>query len=168
MGSQNRLPEMLAAEDERCFPKLAATGYQVKSPKDPKYNCIAFAAGDTSRKWDCPLYPIPGYYWPANARRGDDVESLKSAFEQVGYAECEHAEPVEGFEKVALYADKSGFWTHAAKQEPDGSWLCKLGDEEDIRHNRADCFAGSIYGDVALFMQRPIAEKINEGIDDLR
>lgn len=26
--------------------------YVVTSPKDAAYNCVAFAAGDTKRKWD--------------------------------------------------------------------------------------------------------------------
>jgi hypothetical protein len=32
---------------ERIFPALRGTAYQVTSPPDKKYNCIAWAAGDT-------------------------------------------------------------------------------------------------------------------------
>ncbi len=44
----------------------------VTSPKDPSYNCIAFAAGDADRKWDPDMLPDPGYYWPPNALRDDE------------------------------------------------------------------------------------------------
>ena len=155
---ESGLPERLTQEDERCFPNLNSAGYRVESPKDPTYNCIAFAAGDTTRKWDCLVRPLPGYYWPTNARRGDDPEALKSAFEAIGYEKCEDGNPEDGFEKVALYADKSGYWTHAAKQELDGRWLSKLGDEEDIRHNTPNCFVGSIYGEIVFFMRRRVVQ----------
>ncbi len=32
---------------EQRFPKLRPGLYRVKSPRDPKYNCFAFAANDT-------------------------------------------------------------------------------------------------------------------------
>jgi hypothetical protein len=47
---------------EAIFPDLAAAGYTPKSEKSGVYNCIAFAAGDESRKWRG--YREIGYYWP--------------------------------------------------------------------------------------------------------
>jgi hypothetical protein len=38
------------------------TEYEVASPRDATYNCIAFAAGDTERKWDPNMLLHPGYY----------------------------------------------------------------------------------------------------------
>ena len=41
------------------------TEYEVTSPRDATYNCIAFAAGDCgTRKWDPNALLEPGYYWP--------------------------------------------------------------------------------------------------------
>ena len=37
---------------EVIFPNLAAAGYSAKSRKSPVYNCIAYAAGDETRKWE--------------------------------------------------------------------------------------------------------------------
>lgn len=34
------------------FPKLAAEGFEIVAPSTKRYNCIAFAAGDTHRWWD--------------------------------------------------------------------------------------------------------------------
>jgi hypothetical protein len=41
------------------------TDYVITSPKDAAYNCIAFAAGDTTHKWDPGRLPEPGYYCEA-------------------------------------------------------------------------------------------------------
>ena len=83
------------------------TDYDVTSPRDSTYNCIAFAAGDTSRKWDPNALLHPGYYWPADALRNEgnnDINALKPAFAAIGYAECENGDLEPGFQKVALYA----------------------------------------------------------------
>src|SRR5438132_472849 len=64
MGKKGGLPARLTPEDEESFPGLVSAGYRVSSPKDPNHNCMAYAAGDTSRKWDPARIPVPGYYWP--------------------------------------------------------------------------------------------------------
>lgn len=125
------------------------------SDYDATHNCVAYAADDKSRKWDWSSLPLPGYYWPATASKGYGIESLKSAFEAIGYEICGNGDVEDGFEKVALYVDEHGFWTHAAKQEPSGEWSSKLGNSEDIRHRTPHCFGGSIYGNVMHFMKRP-------------
>ena len=50
------------------FPGLRTTSFRATSPADPIYNCIAWAAGDTSAWW-WPLDDIRRFYWPANAPR---------------------------------------------------------------------------------------------------
>jgi hypothetical protein len=114
----------VSAEPEGAFPSLAADGYIVSSPKTQAYNCVAWAAGDTSRWWE------PGIYWPGPA--GDDLASLVGLFVVLGYAPCIGDELEVGHEKVALYADDQGYWTHAARQLPDGWCTTKLGPDEDI------------------------------------
>ena len=42
----------LSAEREAAFPRLARPNYEVTSDETAVYNCIAYAADDTTRKWD--------------------------------------------------------------------------------------------------------------------
>jgi hypothetical protein len=133
------------------------TDYEVASPRDASYNCIAFAAGDTTRKWDPNALLQPGYYWPPAALRDDgnnDLTALKRMFEVIGYSECDNGNLEPGFQKVALYAVTEDSWQHAAIQDESGAWLSKLGDEYDVRHKSPHCFEGSIYGQVMCFMKR--------------
>jgi hypothetical protein len=43
-------PEYDLEED---FPNLRASGWELTSPRDMKYNCIAYAAYDPLRRWRC-------------------------------------------------------------------------------------------------------------------
>ena len=139
---------------EKIFPDLAAAGYSPKSEKSGIYNCVAYAAGDETRKWEG--YRGVGYYWPDGAKEGHSLEALTTAFEQLGYAVCSSDAPESGYEKVALYADKDGLWTDAAKQCEDGQWTSKLGNLEDIFHRTPQAVSGPdpAYGQVACFMRR--------------
>jgi hypothetical protein len=138
MGKTRRLPERLPKSTEQLFPNLI--DYVVTSPKDASYNCIAFAAGDTSRKWDPSMLPEPGYYWPPGALQddNDDIDALKRAFAQIGFKECDSGDLEPGYQKVALYAVSEDDWRHAAIQEPTGEWSSKLGNSYDIRHKAAN------------------------------
>ena len=84
MGKKRRLPEKLPNSTQRLFPKL--TDHVVTSPKDPTYNCIAFVAGDTTRKWDAAMLPQPGYYWPPRSLEDDtdSIDALKRTFVHMG------------------------------------------------------------------------------------
>ena len=74
-----RLPHL-----EEIFPHLVAVGYAPRSEPSALYNCIAFAAGDETRKWEG--YREVGYHWPEGAKEGHSLDALISAFEQMGYA----------------------------------------------------------------------------------
>lgn len=137
----------MSAELEGTFPNLISDGYVVVSPKTQAYNCVAWAAGDPNRWWE------PGIYWPGPA--GDDLAALTSVFAALGYARCDGNELEVGHEKVALYADDQGEWTHAARQLPDGWWTSKLGPEEDILHRTPEALVGDLYGQVQEIMKRP-------------
>lgn len=52
---------MRAPELEAEFPGLLSTAYEVTSPHDPKYDCIAYALGDVNHFW-----------YDANVRETDD------------------------------------------------------------------------------------------------
>jgi hypothetical protein len=124
------------------LPQLSGgKGYSVTSPADKRYNCFAWAAGDTSRVW----WPVPhmgGTYWPPEAPRGLTLESFVSTFGLLGYEECRSSEFEQGYEKVALYADATGKPTHAARQLPSGAWTSKLGGHVDIEHKATDGVEG--------------------------
>ena len=103
MGKKRRVPKRLPIATERAFPNL--TDYVVTSPKDSSYNCVAFAAGDSSRKWDPGMLPDPGYYWPQGAMKdddNDDIDALRRAFAQIGFEACDNGDLEPGYQKVAL------------------------------------------------------------------
>jgi hypothetical protein len=144
----------VSGEIESAFPNLDADGYQTCSPKTESYNCVAWAAGDASRWWE------PGIYWPRPA--GDDFASLLVLFEMLGYEPCEQDHFEAGSEKVALYADDEGNWTHAARQLPDGRWTSKLGPDEDIIHRTSQGLAGNAYGRVYAIVKRGTPQSSDE------
>lgn len=139
---------------EDIFPKLALAGYSPKSEQSAVYNCIAYAAGDETRKWEG--FRELGYHWPEGALEGHSLDALVSAFQHLGYSICDGEALESGYEKVALFVDKDGMWTHAAKQCWDGQWTSKLGRLEDIIHRTLQAVAGPdpAYGDVACYMKR--------------
>lgn len=110
------------------FPNLTDDNHEVTSPRTIKYNCIAWAAKNSTRWWQ------PGAYWPIDSTRDDyGIGELVLAFQCLGFIECEDASLESGYEKVALYS--SGMmYTHAARQLPNGLWTSKLGQLEDITH----------------------------------
>lgn len=140
----------MSAELETAFPNLAADGYVVSSPKTHAYNCIAWVAGDAGRWWE------PGIYWPSPA--GDHLGALSGLFASLGYVACVDDEHEPGQEKIALYADDEGNWTHAARQLPDGWWTSKLGPDEDIIHRTPRALVGNLYGQVREVMKRVTRE----------
>jgi len=148
----------LNPEKEKHFPRLKSADYEITSQEDPAYNCIAYAANDLTRVWDCPPFPVPGYFWPRGASRGNDLGSLVSAFEAIGFEKCETGVLEDGFEKIVLYENEHGEWEHAAKQLEDGQWSSKLGQLEDIRHASVVDVGGSDYGEPIQFMRRKVGK----------
>jgi hypothetical protein len=154
MGKSKELQDLIRRLPAE-FPRLAGADCEKTSEESRLYNCIAHAADDQSRKWDCPPMPVPGYYWPPGAKTGNELDALVSAFESIGYNLCDNPGLEEGYEKVVLYTDRDGLWTHAAKQrEVDGHWSSKLGDLIDIRHASADDVGGPAYGEPVCYMKR--------------
>ncbi len=143
---------------ESLFPGLCNSTFQVTSPRSRRYNCIAWAAGDTSDwwwlTWD-PLDDVP--FWPVRIPRVETIPAFVAVFMSLGYVACDGETPEPGQEKVALFADVNNIPTHAARQLSNGRWTSKLGKAEDIEHE-LHALEGDIYGTVALVMKRPRAE----------
>ncbi len=139
------------------FPKLRGATFEVRSPKTPDYNCIAFAANLTTAWW----WPCtPDAFWPAHASDDETLETFKEMFAARGYSECETPDHEAGFEKVAIF-EKGGEVTHAARQLPDGRWISKIGTNVDIVHELPD-LESDLYGKVAVCLHRPFNQDREE------
>ena len=148
---------------EEIFPGLAKGGYVINSPRANNYNCIAWAAGDTSKWW----WPAPEgeeAFWPSGVARAESLPAFRDAFATLGYSECSGDDVEPGFEKVALFANDQGVPLHAARQLPNGRWTSKLGELEDIEHVLHD-LTGSAYGAVVLLMRRPLHAQATEATE---
>ena len=105
---------------ECLFPRLKGTSYKITSRALQDYNCIAWAAGDSSRWWE-PDREYQ-YYWPEGALRQYTVRAYAEAFLNLGFEICQDEKWEEGQEKVAIFADPDDIPTHAARQLADGAW----------------------------------------------
>ncbi|MBI3598382.1 MAG: hypothetical protein HY201_02860 [Nitrospirae bacterium] len=147
----------MSQEIETFFPRLRGSLYKVTSPPTKKYNCIAWAAGDSTRWW----WPTDEYYWPESVSRMETVEVFVLAFQAIGFEVCRDTTLEAGWVKIALYARKDGSPTHAARQLPDGAWTSKLGGIDDIQHEKPDDVGGESYGEVVRIMRRPSVRAIS-------
>ena len=154
----------LLADIEHAFPSLVGTAYSEESPVTDSYNCIAYAFGDTKNSW----WPTKdfGYYWPPEFPFDDSVEVLKRIFRLHGYSDCPDMEAESGYEKVAIYS-RNGHFLHAARQLRSGRWASKLGDEQDIEHERAEHIAGQAYGDALDVMRRKRDDWVDSRTEDI-
>src|SRR5437660_406471 len=110
---------------ERLFPALREVGFEATSPRDPGYNCVAWAAGDTTRWW----WPAesPFAYWPNGVEREESLTSFIRAFATLGYEPASSGDYEPQFEKLAIFASGDGVPTHVARQIAGGAWTSKLG-----------------------------------------
>jgi hypothetical protein len=135
------------------LPSLNKQNNDVTSDATPFYNCVAYAAGEMNRKW----WPVfhPDFYWPPSAPKINSIASFVTAFETLGYAECDDGRLEGGYEKVAFFV-RDGQPTHASRQLPGGKWTRKLGDYYDIEHTEHAVSSGD-YGKIVKYMKRPVA-----------
>jgi type VI secretion system secreted protein VgrG len=133
-------PELRAS-----FPRLG-NNFQVLAPSTRQYNCIAWSLGDTHN-----------WVWP-----GQRLADFDALYGKHGYTR----EPglnlaVEpGKRKLVLYATLNPdatikAATHAAVQEPDGSWTSKLGAMALIHHATLGALRGPVYGTPVAVYVRP-------------
>jgi hypothetical protein len=128
---------------EAIFPALNKFGYEVSSPRDVRYNCIAFAAGDYQNWWEPKERTVAGWcrlFKPLGFR---ELSRLPSEFSEM---EC-----------IAIYA-KDNKATHVAIKRGTGPWTSKLGKSYDIVHNGVEAIEGVSYGSVARYMVRAISK----------
>ena len=135
---------------EAVFPELVPGSYEITSPADPAYNCVAWAAGDHQRGWEPD--PMGVCYWPVSAPRTDTLAAYVRAFEGLGYTECPGQAHEEGVDRVALFA-KGGQPTHVARQVGPLFWSSKLGKSVDLRH-QLHALSGDAYRAVVRILHR--------------
>jgi len=143
----------MVEEIESIFPNLQRSRYQVTSPENQAYNCVAWVAGDTL-KWWWPDPDVSDAYWPPEITRNETLVAFIELFRALGYAPCEESEYEPDHERIAIFAAADGMPTHAAKQLSSGRWSSQLGKLEDIEH-ALDDICGSAYGSVVQIMKRP-------------
>src|SRR5437016_114882 len=104
---------------DRDFPNLRRLGWERTS--DPAYfNCIAYAAGDETRKWWPGEYPPNSRdHWPPGIPHEETVEAFIQAFVTLGYVPCADGTLEPGYEKVAIYVWRDSV-QHMAKQQESG------------------------------------------------
>jgi type VI secretion system secreted protein VgrG len=132
------------------FPRLG-DNFEVIDDATPRYNCIAWSLGITDH-W---VNPETG---PAYA----PLSRMDRLYAEKGYYR-EHdlnwrAEP--GLEKVVVYATLNpdgtiNEVTHAAHEEPDGTFTSKLGQCALIRHATPQELRGPAYGTPVAVYVRP-------------
>jgi hypothetical protein len=148
------------AELEANFPNLSRTQWRIKSPWNNAYQCIAWAACDTTKKWWPVRHPLA--YWPLPIPPDETVDRFVEAFATLGYRICDKSGFEFGYQKVAVYADDDLTATHMARQHFFGrGWLSKIGDFEDIQHPGLKDIEGdpsptalNSYGTVRLILRR--------------
>ena len=131
------------------FPNLSGEDFEIVDQPSDSYNCIAYAADDTSQRWD----PNTDDYWPPWAPKNDRIESLKQVFAGLGYEECEDNRIEDGYQKVALY-EEHGKAKHAAVHMPNGRWRSKLGYGPVIEHRSPESLSGGMYGEATTIMRK--------------
>ena len=97
------------------LPLLTEDNHCITSCYDTRYNCIAWAAGDTLHWWE----PASGthygheHYWPEGAPKEWSVAAYAAAFATLGYEDSGNGFLEPGWEKLALFA---------VEERPNVSW----------------------------------------------
>jgi hypothetical protein len=139
-------------EIEEDFPLLNRGNYGVTNCKDSRYNCLSWAVGDITQKWETGR-KTRGYYWPLGIGQNDEIDEWAEIFALFAYEPCETTRYEHGFEKVAICATGQAA-NHVARQLRDGNWTSKLGDGAGIEHATTDVLEGDLYGKVERVLKR--------------
>ena len=143
-------PELLAS-----YPNLANDGGDEKSKKNPQYNCIAWAAEWDDQRWWQPEPFEPGMYWPKGVNDDGSFKCFVDLFENLKYRKADSADLELFYEKVAIYKNILGRFTHVARQKHSGIWWSKLGEDQDVYHNSPEGLESQKYGKPSVIMKRP-------------
>lgn len=138
------------------FKNLKPGAYSITSREDIRYNCVAWANDDTAMWWD--HIPGPGHYWPRRVPKGRTAEIYVRLFTDRGYANTENRAYEDGYEKVAIFRNANGDFSHVAKMLPSGAWTSKLGLLQDIEHETLEVLLPE-YGEIFEYLRRKITQQ---------
>ena len=147
---------------EHLFHGLALDGYSAESDANGDYNCFAWAASISHRRWGPYKKLPPGWDWPDKVPREMTIPAFVQAYKTLGYKTCGLDFSLESrCEKIVIYANALDEPQHAARQLADGNWTSKMGfDGRDIHHNSpagvvdVPTMRHSRYGKVVVCMKR--------------
>lgn len=142
------------------MPHLTTVPFDVKSPTDRGYNCVAWAVGDDTKIWSPAVGVggklLGGYFWPEPAPKLPTVNATEMVFELEGFVRTDIGDtaPEPGVEKIAIFGyDEMGLVTHAARQTASDRWSSKMGDCGDVEHELRD-IQGGVLGELQSVMRK--------------
>lgn len=86
------------------------------------------------------------------------INTFILAITSLGFVVCEDDSWEDGYQKIALFSDDAGQFTHASVLVAPEVWKSKLGSWSDIEHS-LDALHGGDYGVVSVYMKRAIETK---------
>jgi hypothetical protein len=136
------------------FPELkGGKGYKDTSEATIEYNCLAWALGINWASYsESPR--CAGYIWFPGVERVWDAKNIRKIFENHGYTVCDNRDLEPGYEKVVFYEDENGVPQHFARQLESGKWTSKLGELNDIEHDKLESIICSNYGQPKTTLRR--------------
>jgi hypothetical protein len=141
------------------FPALSIPNCHRTSDPTRRYNCIAWAAGDTARWW----WPRSlQAYWPPWAPNEVTIAAFIQAFQGLGYSQCGDPSQEPATEKIAIFAGNNTP-THASRQLVTGHWSSKLGESYDFSHT-IGCMVGPAYGTAVIYLRRPRQHNLSDDV----
>jgi hypothetical protein len=142
---------------KKLCPNLGPNNSEKTSDSTIDYNCMAWVMGVKDKWMDHWNYFQATFGFDPNTADHTAIGYADILVKHYGFEHCDDDEYEEGFDKVALYENNIGEWSHIAIRLKDGKWSSKLGDLEDITHDNLDVIAGGVYGHPVLYMKRPKA-----------
>jgi hypothetical protein len=155
-GDYLELRDCTSAELEAKLPKLRSGNYRRASKATARYNCLAFANGDSRHFWESGK-PGGRYYWPSGIP--DNLAGWMEIFTAQGYEPTDSREVESGFEKVAIYIDLEDMEPGPVAMSDGRVWKSKLGRREDIEHASLELLEGDQhweYGIVDTILKKKI------------
>ena len=147
------MPPRPEEELELAFPGLVGADWEIASPQDVTYNCVALALADTERWWWPLSLPTSGAYWPNESPRAETIEAFRVTLGNFGFVPGDTEALAAGVSKIALFS-RGTRPIHVAVQREDGRWASKLGTQWDIIHPLR-ALEGEEYGEVRGIFSRP-------------
>jgi hypothetical protein len=120
------------------------------------YNCCAWALGRTDKRLDMTEGFLEELELDENNINHTAEAYAKDVYTKYKFEICNDGNLEKGFEKIVLYEDENGLFSHVSRQLQNGNWTSKLGHWEDIEHSSIYDLVGCFYGTPKIFMKKPI------------